>query len=160
LSLLEASLPSSLPRDLSSKVQDLTLQVESLVSIRDTKEEEVLLLIKRLERLENKAEQGEKLKYFVSMLQKDHKNRLSTLESRVNTTLSAYNQSTQQTSSRISSLEKDPSALLTPVLSVRSSFASIPQVAKLEERVAELEKDQNNVAYVKKRLIETMVRAR
>lgn len=120
----------------------------------------MLLLLKRLERLENKAEQGEKLKYFVSMLQKDHKNRISMLESKVNTALSAYNQSSQHTSSRISSLEKDPSALLTPQLSVRSSFASIPQVAKLEERVAELEKEQNNVAYVKKRLIETMVRAR
>ena len=115
----------------------------------------MLVLLKRLERLESRAEQGEKLKYFVSMLQKDHSQRLSKVEARLHTSLSPN----PQTSRRISSLEKNPS-LLTPALSVRSSLAALPQVAHLEERVAELEREQNNVAYVKKRLIETMVGTR
>lgn len=93
------------------------------------------------------------------MLQKDLNQRLSRLESRLEAAFS-HNQTNTQTSMRISSLEKGPSSLLTPALSVRSSLAALPQVARLEERVAELEREQNNVAYMKKRLIETMVGTR
>lgn len=155
-------------------ITELREKVEDLVSIREGKEEEILLILNKLTTLEGREEQLEKLKYFVSMLQKDLSTRVSKVESRLETEETALIRQQRAVESRITVLEEtsrssmvatrgeDGSLPSSPPLTGRipSRSGSVLQVSRLEERVADLEKDQNNVAFVKKRLIETMVRTK
>ena len=170
---IDLTVKESINSDFHSQLSELSAKVDELTSIREGKEEETLLILNKLTHLETRDEQLEKLKYFISMLQKDHSSRLARVESRLETDETAKVRAQKQWESRLSAVEessrtvsehREPSqsVLSTPQLSMRgsqsrNSQASIPQVSRLEERVADLEKEQNNVAYVKKRLIETMV---
>jgi len=156
-----------------SAINEIRDKVDDLVSIREGKEEEILLILNKLTSLEGRDEQLEKLKYFVSMLQKDLSTRLGKVESRLETEETTLIRQQRAVESRLVVLEEtsrssmvatrgeDGSLLSSPPLTGRipSRSGSVLQVSRLEERVADLEKDQNNVAFVKKRLIETMVRA-
>lgn len=153
-------------------VSEIREKVDDLVSIREGKEEEILVILNKLTSLELRDEQVEKLKYFVSMLQKDLSTRLTKIESRLETEENVTSRHTRAMESRLAVLEESSRSSLpaprggeeaslpsSPPLTGRipSRNGSILQVSRLEERIADLEKDQNNVAFVKKRLIDTMV---
>lgn len=141
---------------------DLTLVAEQLALLKQEREEDRLHLLDRVDHLEQRDVQVDKLKYFVSLVQKDASAKVKKLE----TLLNAAN--IRSLDARLQAIEADrreesaggslQSLSGTPPGSRRASLSRVSagtaQLAKLEERVADIERELANFANVKKKLAE------
>lgn len=151
---------------LKSKVAqpaDLALLAEQFTLLKQEREEDRLQLLNRVEGLEQRDAQVDKLKYFVTLVQKDASSKVKKLETLVNATnlknLEARLQAIETERREESAAGSLQSLVGTPPGSRRASLSRMSgggaqQVMKLEERVADIERELANFANVKKKLAE------
>ena len=147
---------------------DLALLAEQLALLKQEREEDRVQLLNRVDNLEQRDTQVDKLKYFVSLVQKDASAKVKKLESVLN---SANMRSWE---ARLQAIEADrreesgagslQSLSGTPPGSRGASLSRVSaggaQLARLEERVADVERELSNFANVKKKLAENTKKLR
>jgi hypothetical protein len=151
---------------LKSKVAqpaDLALLSEQFTLLKQEREEDRLQLLNRVEGLEQRDAQVDKLKYFVSLVQKDTSAKVKKLETLISTAnvknLDARLQAIEAERREDSAAGSLQSLAGTPPGSRRASLSRMSaggsqQVMRLEERVADIERELANFANVKKKLAE------